>query len=120
MAPPGVRDAEPFADRKRDRFERLEAGKQRVDLEGAGKASFDPLLRRERGYVVLAKQHLPPIRLQCAGDQVDQRSLAGAVRTDQCMARTLRQRDRDILRHNKRAEALVQVCSAECLGGHLL
>ena len=118
MAPPGVRDTEPFADRKRDRLERLETGKQRVDLEGAGEASLDALLRRKRGDVVVAKQHLPSIRLQSTGDQVYQRGLAGAVRADQCMARALRQRYRDILRHDERAEAFVQVCGAKCRGGH--
>ena len=45
---------------------------------------------------------------QHAGHQVDQRGLAGAVRADQRVARALRQLERDVLRDDERAEALVE------------
>ncbi len=52
------RHAAPLADRERHRFQRVEAGKQRVDLEGARQPAPHPLLRRQRGDVLVAEENL--------------------------------------------------------------
>jgi hypothetical protein len=58
-------------------------------------------------------------RSQRAGDQVEQRGLAGAIRPDQRVARTLRQPEVDAVGYAQRAEALAQAerlqrCGCAC------
>src|SRR5581483_4336653 len=99
-------------------LERVEAGEQRVDLESAGKAAPHPVLRLERGDVLLAEKNPAGIGRQHAGHQVDQRGFAGAVRSDQGIARADRQFELDIARHNQRAEALGQAARRKGDGAH--
>ena len=54
------------------------------------------------------KQDTPGRWRQPAGDQVDERRLAGAVRADQRMARTGLETEMNVVRHDQRAEAFVQ------------
>ena len=60
------------------------------------------------GDVLAAEKNLPGIGRQHAGHQIDERGLAGAVRTDQRIARADRQIDLDIARDRQRAEGFRQ------------
>src|SRR5262249_15199044 len=53
-----------------------------------------------------------------AGNQIDQRGLAGAVRPDQRIALAGRQIERDIARNDERAEALVQAARRQRRDAH--
>ena len=108
-APPPVGGhAAPLADRERHRFERVEIGKQRVDLEGAHQPALDSLIGIEARDVLVAEKNLSSIGLQRTGHDVDERGLAGAVRADQRIANAARQIYFDILRDDQGAEALVE------------
>ena len=102
-----------FADRERDGLERVEVREQAVDLEGADKAALDAEFRVEVGDRFVAEPDFAAVGLQHAGDQVDQRGLARAVWSDQCVAHALRQLERDVARHDQRAEALVEAARGE-------
>jgi hypothetical protein len=102
-----------LGDCKRDRLERIETGKQRVDLERARKTAPHPLLRSERGDVVAGEENLPGIGRQHAGHQVDQCGLAGAVRPDESITCADRKIDRDVPRDRQRAECLGQSARAQ-------
>jgi hypothetical protein len=99
---------------------------QRVDLEGAHQSTLDALMRLQAGDVLRAQLDAARVRLQQAGDQVDQRGLARTIWADQGIACALRQRDGDVARNDQRAEALVDVAGGESrhrigsrLAGHL-
>ena len=64
---------------------------------------------RQRGDVLAIEQHPAGMRLEHAGDQIDQRGLAGAVRADQRVARAALERKIDVARDRQRAESPVQV-----------
>src|SRR5581483_11989195 len=113
LAPPGAGIAAPFANGERHGFKRAEVRKQRVDLERAHEAALDALLRTDRGDVVGAEEYLSGVGLEHAGHQVDERGLAGAVRSDQRVALAMRQVDPDAARDHERAEALVETASRE-------
>src|SRR6266581_3853916 len=106
--PPGCGMVSTFKHCKRHRFQRGEVGKEGVDLEGAREAALDACIGPERSDVVRAEQDLAAVRAQHPGDEVDERGLAGAVGPDQRVAHPLRQRELDVLRHDQRAELLVQ------------
>ena len=108
-APPGVRMPLALEHRERDRLERAELREERVDLEGPREAAPHPRLRLEARDVLAVEHDLPGVGLEHAGDQVDERGLAGAVGADQGMANALRQREVDVLRHHQRAEPLAQL-----------
>src|SRR5262245_20005441 len=116
--PPSSGVALPLAHRQGHRFERAEMRKQGVDLERARETAFDPHRRLEAGDLLAAEEDLPGIRPQHAGHQVDQGRLAGAVRADQRVARTLRQHEVDAARDHERAEALVEPTGGEHRHGH--
>ena len=61
--------------------------KQRVDLERARQAALDARVRRQCGDALAAQDHVARVGAQHAGEQVDERRLAGAVRTDQRVPR---------------------------------
>src|SRR6185437_5057223 len=108
ILPETAGEAAPLLDRQRYRFERAEMGKQRIDLERARQPAMHALLRLARGDVFLAEQDLSAVGREHAGDEIDQRGLAGAVRPDQRVARAFRQRDADVVGDDQRAEALVE------------
>ena len=94
---------------ERDGFERVQVGKQRVDLEGANQAALDPMLRLQARDVLFAEQDLTAVRLKHSRHQVDEGRLPCAVRADQGIAYAARQADLDVACHDERAEALVQL-----------
>src|SRR6516165_5964418 len=81
--PPVAGDAEPFADREADGLKRGEIGKQLVDLEGAGDAELGAVVGLQGGDVASIEQDAAGARPQYAGEQVDERGLAGAIGADQ-------------------------------------
>src|SRR6266508_1256674 len=89
--PPGCGMVSTLKHCKRYCFQRGEMGKEAVDLEGAREAALDARGGRERSDVVRAEQDLAAVRAQHAGDEVDERRLAGAVGPDQRVAHPLRQ-----------------------------
>src|SRR5436853_389272 len=107
--PPGFRVAFAFEHRKRDRLERSEPRKQRVDLEGARQAALHAGIGPERGDFLLTEHDLAGVGAQHAGDQVDERRLPGAVGADERVAHALRQDEVDVLRYDEGAECLVQL-----------
>src|SRR5499433_3155703 len=103
---------------ERDRLERAEVGKQCVDLKGAHEAAFDALLGPERRDLVCSEKDLSFVGLDHAGDQIDQRGLAGAVRPDQRVALARWEIELDVARDDERAEALVQAARRQRRGAH--
>src|SRR5262249_62264140 len=120
LAPPGAGITPPLAYRERDRLERVEVGKQGVDLERAHQPALDALLGPERRDLVPTEHDAAAVRLEHAGHQVDQRGLAGAVWPDQRIALAGRKIERDVLGDDERAEALVQATRGERRGAHAL
>jgi len=55
---------------------------QRDDLVSARKAAVHAVMRREAGHVFSEQDDVSGIARQVAGDQVEERGLAGAVRAD--------------------------------------
>ena len=78
-------------------------GKQRVDLERARHAALDARVLRQAGDALVAQEDLARARRQHAGQQVDERGLAGAVRPDERVARAGRE-----------ARALTSLLRLEC------
>src|SRR5262249_30953948 len=118
LPPPAAGVAPPFAHRERHRLERAEVGEQCVDLKGAHEAAFDALLGPEHRDLVGSEKDLSFVGLEHAGDQIDQRGLAGAVRPDQRIALARREIERDTARDDERAEALVQAARRQRRGAH--
>jgi hypothetical protein len=52
-------------------------------LEGAQQPLLEQQVRRQAGDVLAVEQDLPAGRFEVAGDDVEKRGLAGAVRSDQ-------------------------------------
>ena len=65
---------------------RREVGEEGVDLEGAGEAAADAGGDGGAGHVLAGEQDAAGVGGELAGDQVDERGLAGAVRADQRVA----------------------------------
>ena len=88
--------------RERDIVERGEIGKQRGDLERARQPEPAPAIGGKRGDVAAVEADAAAFGCNLAGQQPDQRGLAGAVRADdgvefaalQCRARSRRRRPR--------------------------
>src|SRR5262249_21018460 len=70
-------------DRERHIVEHREAVEQIDDLEAAGDPRLDAIGDGRRSDVAVLEQDLAAVRLQMRADQIDERSLAGAVRSDQ-------------------------------------
>ncbi len=90
-----------------------QAAEQLVDLEGARDAALDPLRLRQRRQVLALEQHRAARGRQDAGEQVDERRLAGAVRPDQRVAGAALEAKVDVARHLERAEVLAQPAGLE-------
>ena len=76
--------------------ERL-AREQRQDLVGAGEAEMHALLRRHADQFLAEQLDRAAVGGEIAGDQVEQRGLAGAVRPDDQAALAGHHRERDVL-----------------------
>ena len=83
------------------------------DLEGAADAALAALGRRQRGDVLAVEDDRALGRRQHAGDQVEQRRLAGAVRADQADDFAAPDRDRDVAVGDQAAEALPDAAGFE-------
>ncbi|MEI9984765.1 MAG: hypothetical protein WDN69_17085 [Aliidongia sp.] len=64
----------------------LGLAEQAQDLEGAPDPQAVSAMRRQGGDVLAAIEDAPGIRRMLAGNDIDQRGLAGAVRADQAAA----------------------------------
>src|SRR5437868_14052325 len=106
-APPVATTAEPFRHRKPDGLERRQIGVELIDLEGARQPAQHPPMRRQVRDVVTLKQNAPGIGLEHAGQQIDDGGLAGAVRTDQRVARASFKLERKIAGDDEPAELLL-------------
>lgn len=94
-------------------LEHAQAEKERVDLERASQPATHPLCRRHSGHVLGVDENATPRRRQAPGDQVDESSLARAVRTDQRMARAALEPQADVVGHHESTEAPRQAAGFE-------
>ncbi|MGY3125077.1 hypothetical protein ACVWXQ_009014 [Bradyrhizobium sp. S3.14.4] len=83
------------------------------DLEGAADAVTHDLRRRAAGEIDAVEQHLAGIRPQGAGDQVEERALACAVRSDHRRERTVGEVQRDVVGRLHAAEGFCEVADLE-------
>src|SRR5947209_9243583 len=74
------------------------------------------LVGGEPRYVCAEQLDVSGIGFEVAGDLVEQRGLAGAVRTDDQVPLAWADRHRDILRHRQPAERLVQMDDLQRVG----
>src|SRR6185295_12354528 len=82
-------------------------------LEGAGDAEPRPLVRREPDEACSIEQKRTRVGLIDAGEEVQERRFAGAVRADQREDRACRDVDADVVHGAHAAEALVQLFGLE-------
>ena len=80
------------------------AGEQRGDLIGAAQAPPDALVRREVRHVLAEEADRPGGRREVAGDAVEQRGLAGAVRAEHRAPLARPHGERDVGQCGERAE----------------
>ena len=71
----------------------------------------------DAGDVLAVEQHAARLRLEHAGDQVDQRRLAGPVGADERAPRAALERQVDVARNRQRAERPVESLDLQ-RGGH--
>ena len=112
-APPVVGVALALEHRDRHRFERRQCAEERVDLEGAREAGAHARLGPQGGDFAPGEKDLAAVGREHPGQQVDERGLAGAIRADERVAHAAGQLERDVLRHDERAEALIQAFCRE-------
>ena len=87
-----------------DVVEHRQAGEQRRDLVGAAQAAADALMRREMRHVLAEEADRAGGRGEIAGDAVEQRGLAGAVRAEHGAPLARPHRERDVGQRRERAE----------------
>ena len=85
------------ADRGQHGLVHRQRRKNARDLKRAADAVAHDLGRRAPGHIDAVEQDLTGIRLQRAGDQVEERALAGAVRADHGGERTVGKIERDVV-----------------------
>ena len=95
-------------DGKRDIVERGEFGKQRGDLERAGKPDLAAPIDRQRRDVMSVEADAAAVGRDLAGQLPDQRGLAGAIGSDERVQFAARQRERYRVGGHHAAEALGQ------------
>ena len=96
-------------DRQQHVVEHGEFRKQAGDLERARHAERGAPVARPVGDILAEQQDLPGRHRIDAGDQIEQRGLAGAVRADDGLAVARHDAQRDVARGLQAAEALAQV-----------
>ena len=87
--------------------------KQRRELKRARQAALADLVRGAPGYVVAGKAHTARRRLDDAGDEVEQRRLAGAVGSDDGAHLAVGNLHADVVHGNERAVTLRQTVDLE-------
>ena len=113
-APPPRAGAALHRDRERQRRERRQRVEQLVDLEGADDAAPDAPMGGQRRDVGAVEDDPSGGWQEHAGEQVDERRLAGAVRADQRVARAALDGQRDVVAgRGQAAEALDQRAGLE-------
>ena len=105
--------AEALGDGKADGLERGEIRIELVDLEGARQAAQHALVHGQVRDVLAFEQDAARVRLEHAGELVDDRGLAGAVRADQRVAGALLDLQRQIARDAQAAELLFEILGFE-------
>ena len=90
---------------------------QRQVLEGARDADLGDAMRRPRQQRAPGEQDVAPVRRVEAADAIEQRRLAGAVRTDQAEDLALVQRERDAVERDDAAEPQRDVANLEQRAG---
>ena len=89
-------------------FEYRHALERPRNLERPGDAAARAQMRRQLGNVLAAEHHAADLRFQRAGNAVDQRRLAGAVRPDQAEPFSFPDIDADIVERGEAAEGFGQ------------
>jgi len=92
-----------------DVLQRVQMRHQPHILEGTGDAVIDPTARRHVGDVLAVDMDRSAIDRIDAGNEIEHRSLAGAVRSDQGRARAAADFESEIVDHGKAAELLGDV-----------
>src|SRR5262249_20145759 len=90
-----------------------ERGEDARDLEGASDAVAYDLRRREPGKLDAVEPDLARVRPQGAGDQVEERALARAVRADHGGERAVREIERDVVGRLHAAKGLCEVADLQ-------
>ncbi len=125
LRPRGVQRAEDRADRLLAELagdadhhvvERGQVGEQPQVLEGARDAGVHDRLRPQAVEPAAAKRDAALVRLQEAGDDVEDRGLARAVRTDQAGDAALLDGEAAILQRMQSAEAMVEAGDLQIRG----
>ncbi len=112
-APPVMAGADTFRYREPERLERRQIREKLIDLEGARDAEPHARMRAHVGDVAALEQDLPSGRREHAGQQIDDGGLAGAVRSDQRVARALLDLERHITGRDDAAETLLEIFRGE-------
>src|SRR5262249_20866994 len=76
------------------------------------------LVLRKRGDSFVAEEYVARRRHERAGEEIDERRLAGAVRSDQRMTHAVRKRKRDVAVRPERTERFGETRGAERRRGH--
>src|SRR6516165_2013676 len=109
----GRRGADAFGDRHADIFQNRKSAKQPIDLEGARNSELDSLSLLLVGNIFAFEEDASARWWERAGKQIDERGLAGAVGSDQGMARAGSELEVDLLQGHKRAKAPAQCARFE-------
>ena len=92
-----------------DRLDGREPREELIDLEGPGEAAAHAAVARRGGDVLAVEDDAAAARLEQAGEQIDERRLAGAVRADQRVTGSALETQRDAARRDDAAETLVEI-----------
>src|SRR4051794_12166491 len=104
LAPPITAAAEPFGYCQPDGLKRCQVGVELIDLESARQPAQHSCVHGQVRDVVPFQENATAVRLEHAGQQIDDGGLARAVRPDQCMAGALLDPQREIARDLEAAE----------------
>src|SRR3954462_2753464 len=117
--PHASRDAVALGDAEGDVVEHRQLAEKRGDLEGATEAKADAgRLIRFRN-LLAAEEDAAGRGSDAAGEHVDERGLARAVRADERVAGPRREPEVDVVGDRQRAEALAELLGLESAGSHL-
>ena len=114
----GRRGADALGHRDVDVLQHREPAEQPVDLERARDAELDACGLGDARDVAALEQHLARRGRDHAGQEIDERGLAGAVRADQRVARAGLQAKVDVARGGERAEVATEAAGLEQGRGH--